>query len=387
MSQNPLVSIIINNYNYGCYLGEAIESALGQTYDNIEAIVVDDGSTDDSKHVIGSYKNRVVSVFKDNGGQGSAYNAGFLKSRGEIICNLDADDTLLPEAIERAVPLFEDNKTVKVQWPLRVVDRAGTPCGQITTKWTPPEGNLKETVLRDGPFYDFNLHTGCALKRDFLEKVFPMPELPYRNGADVYLIILVPIFGYISNIMEPLGTYRSHGANNYLGRTLDDKRIRNYIDRFEINCEALHHHLNKMDIEVDPQLWKERNFNYLWPTRLLLAKQDIESYIPEGSKYILVNEDEWGEGEPVPKRHAIPFLEKDGQYAGPPADDAVAIKGLERLRNNGAKFLVFWWTSFWWLEHYKELYRRLRAHFPIISKSDRLVIFDLRQRVESLLEG
>ena len=66
MANNPKVSILIENYNYGAYLGDAIESALAQDYDNFEVVVVDDGSTDDSRDVIRSYEKHVKSVFKPN---------------------------------------------------------------------------------------------------------------------------------------------------------------------------------------------------------------------------------------------------------------------------------------------------------------------------------
>jgi glycosyltransferase involved in cell wall biosynthesis len=70
--QHPLVSILINNYNYGRFLTEAIDSALNQTYSNIEVIVVDDGSTDNSQEIIKSYQDKIIPILKPNGGQASA---------------------------------------------------------------------------------------------------------------------------------------------------------------------------------------------------------------------------------------------------------------------------------------------------------------------------
>src|SRR5437870_10165188 len=106
MGQDPLVSIIINNYNYGRFLREAIDSALAQTAPNVEVIVVDDGSTDNSAAIIAGYGNRVVPMFKTNGGQTSALNAGFARSTGDVVLFLDADDVLLPTAVEKAINLF-----------------------------------------------------------------------------------------------------------------------------------------------------------------------------------------------------------------------------------------------------------------------------------------
>ena len=94
-----LVSIVINNYNYARYLGDAIDSALAQTWHPLEVIVVDDGSTDDSWSVIQRYGERVRAMRQPNGGQGAAYNAGFAASRGEWVLFLDADDLLDVDAL------------------------------------------------------------------------------------------------------------------------------------------------------------------------------------------------------------------------------------------------------------------------------------------------
>ncbi|HEX4572451.1 MAG TPA: glycosyltransferase family A protein [Dongiaceae bacterium] len=97
------VTILINNYNYARFLPAAIDSALSQTYRPLEVVVVDDGSTDESPDIIRNYGNRIRPIFKSNGGQASAFNAGFAASRGEVICLLDADDFFFPEKAERSV--------------------------------------------------------------------------------------------------------------------------------------------------------------------------------------------------------------------------------------------------------------------------------------------
>src|ERR1700689_4315876 len=99
----PLVSIIVDNFNYARFIRAAIDSALAQSYAQVEVIVVDDGSTDNSRDVISSYGNRLSAVFKPNGGHASAFNAGFRASRGSIVMFLDADDALLPTAVEEVV--------------------------------------------------------------------------------------------------------------------------------------------------------------------------------------------------------------------------------------------------------------------------------------------
>src|SRR5258708_33541541 len=82
---SPLVSIVVNNYNYARFLTECIDSALHQTYAALEIVVIDDGSTDESADVIRNYGDRIKTVFKNNGGQGSGLKAGFSAGTGRIV--------------------------------------------------------------------------------------------------------------------------------------------------------------------------------------------------------------------------------------------------------------------------------------------------------------
>jgi len=101
----PMVSIIIANYNYGRFLGEAIQSALDQTYPAVEVIVVDDGSTADRLEVAARYPVRVHS--QDNMGVCSARNQGAALSQGEYLLFLDSDDRYEPRAVERLLAALE----------------------------------------------------------------------------------------------------------------------------------------------------------------------------------------------------------------------------------------------------------------------------------------
>src|ERR1700684_3263777 len=106
----PLVSILVSNYNYGRFISDTIKSALDQTYSNIELIICDDCSTDNSVEVIEEYArrdSRLHLIRKANGGQSSGFNAAFAASRGEIIALLDSDDIFLPHKVERIVANFQ----------------------------------------------------------------------------------------------------------------------------------------------------------------------------------------------------------------------------------------------------------------------------------------
>lgn len=107
---------------------------------------------------------------------------------------------------------------------------------------------------------------------------------------------------------------------------------------------------------------------------------DIESIIPAGSTFIRIDQDELGP-EVAIWSISVPFLEKNGWYWGPPADDETAISELERLRGNGASFVVIAFPAFWWLDYYKGFHRYLRSRYHCALHTDRTVIFDLRSHV------
>lgn len=107
MAEPALVSIIVPCYNAERFLVETLESAFSQTYPCTEVVAIDDGSTDRTAEIIRSYGNRVRAEFGPNRGASAARNCGTALARGEFIQYLDADDLLLPEAIERRVKVLQ----------------------------------------------------------------------------------------------------------------------------------------------------------------------------------------------------------------------------------------------------------------------------------------
>jgi len=104
--------------------------------------------------------------------------------------------------------------------------------------------------------------------------------------------------------------------------------------------------------------------------------EQINALLPDGARLILVDEAHWPRFALAP-RQVIPFIERDGEYWGPPEDDAQAIRELDRLRQGGAEFIVFASPAFWWLDYYSKLTRHLRSGFRCVLENERLVVFDL----------
>jgi SAM-dependent methyltransferase len=115
---------------------------------------------------------------------------------------------------------------------------------------------------------------------------------------------------------------------------------------------------------------------YLELIWIQLTAQDIANLVRNEDKFILVDQEQLRESMALGNR-AIPFLERSGQYWGPPPDDDTAIRELTRLRQTGAKYLVFAWPAFWWLEYYTEFHHKLRLQYHCVLKNERLVVFDL----------
>lgn len=214
----PLVSVIINNYNYGRFVSEAISSALRQTYDRVETIVVDDGSTDDSRAVIEGYGKEVVTVFKSNEGQASAFNAGFASSSGEIVCLLDADDLFLESKVEQIVGTYSDPLTEWCFHPPQYVDSALRPIpGPFDVRYATGRYDFRSQYLRGKPGFWAPPTSGLTFRRPFLEKLLPMP-LHIRITADNYLTFCTPAFAPGFYISDCLSLQRIHGANAYTAK-------------------------------------------------------------------------------------------------------------------------------------------------------------------------
>lgn len=259
MSEEPLVSIIINNYNYARFLLEAIDSALCQTFQLTEVIVVDDGSTDQSPDMICGYGKRVTSILKKNGGQASALNAGFAASRGDLVIFLDADDILLPHAVQQVVDSFRaDTALVKVQYRMEVIGEDGQRTGVIKPAChiPMPGGDLRRQEL----LFPFDLAwqptSGNVIASRTLRQIFPIPEYDYGCvGADWYLSHLTPLFGPVRSLDKVCALYRVHTLNNYeLTRsTLDLGHVRQTILYSDHTVKYLKKFADQLGLPERPQ--------------------------------------------------------------------------------------------------------------------------------------
>ncbi len=256
LSSHPKVSVLVSSYNYQEFLGEAIESVLGQTWQNFELIICDDGSTDASAEVARGYSRldqRVRVIEKENGGQGSGFNAAFRESSGEILCLLDADDSFRPQKLERVVQGHQRHPEAGfgLHRVLRV-NRNKRPQGVWPLRPALPEGWHGEQMLKEGGVLSYMPPTsGLSLHRTVAERIFPLPEThPLTALADQVITRRAPLLTCVVRSLEVLSEYRLHGSNSYeQGRVTAKSLLREIL-----NCRALWEAEREFLATLDPLL-------------------------------------------------------------------------------------------------------------------------------------
>lgn len=283
MNETMLISIIINNYNYEPFLRQAIDSALAQSYSKKEIIVVDDCSTDSSRQIIASYGDRIIPVLHEtNGKQGAAFNSGFAKSTGDIIIFLDADDYLYPHAVEKIVAAWQPDIS-KIHYRLDVVDGNGKPRGYCL----PPStldlstGEVWRSLLNVCT-YNGVPTSGNALSRQALAQVTPIAP-DYATTSDDYLSVLIPLYGNVLAVQEPLGAYRIHDSNQWAMTTVASNRFHRFIQHDLQRCELLQSWGGKLGYDVPEDLYM-RSFGRVW-SRLSSLRLDPPAHpVPADSR-------------------------------------------------------------------------------------------------------
>ena len=226
MSQT--VSVVIPTYNYGQFIATAIRSVLEQTRPPAEIIVVDDGSTDDTASVVGTFGDRVKYVRQENSGVCAARNRGVAESRGELIAFLDADDVLEPTNLEKLVDQFGSNERIGfVHCGMREFDDASGIT--IRTEINGATENLAENLL----LWEYPVVTGpCSV-------VVTRVAFDAVNGFDTQLKVGEDWDFYyrvarkykVGFVPEPLVNYRSHSRAAHRNVAEMERGMRRFYEK------------------------------------------------------------------------------------------------------------------------------------------------------------
>jgi glycosyltransferase involved in cell wall biosynthesis len=219
----PSLSVVITNWNYGRFVAQAIDSALALDWPAVQVIVVDDGSTDDSRAVIGRYGERIIAVFQANAGQAIASNVGFAHTTGDVVIFLDADDLLDPSVGKEIAAVWRAGVS-KVQFQMQIIDADGKPTGAKFPQFSrvPSPAQIRRWA-GDAAAYPTPVGSGNAYARWFLQRLFPLedPAIP----PDSCCLAAAPHLGDVVTVAKPLVSYRVHGHNEGAMLTLEAGRL------------------------------------------------------------------------------------------------------------------------------------------------------------------
>jgi glycosyltransferase involved in cell wall biosynthesis len=221
-------SVVMPNYNYGHFIGDAVRSALAIDWPDVEVIVVDDGSTDNSLEVLQQFGDQITVLSQQNSGPRVACNRGFAVSRGEVIIFLDSDDQVEP-SIAREVAAVWRPGISKVQVQMQRVDSRNVAVGGVFPRFpnsTRPE-LLRKWMTETGA-YPTPPGSGNAYSRQFIEKLFPLDD-SCGDATDSACLAAAPYLGDVVTIAKPLVRYRIHDDNR--SKLNDPVRFTRQIER------------------------------------------------------------------------------------------------------------------------------------------------------------
>lgn len=235
---------IINNYNYGDFLIEAIESCINQTKQFDEIIIVDDGSTDHSLQVAKQYCDNfpvVRLIAKSNGGQLSCFDVGFQASTGDVVFFLDADDIYEMDYLAKALNYYEAHPSCDFLFcGLREFDLSDK-----IIRWAPNDVDFGYTALLNYalPHWIGAQTSAISIKRSLLMKILPLPLWSdWITRADDCLVFGASLAGGRKMYMDAvLVRYRVHGNNLFTGRKIIAEK------RYEriLALERMYHYFHK----------------------------------------------------------------------------------------------------------------------------------------------
>lgn len=426
------VSIGLPVYNGEDFLAEAIESILTQTFEDFELIISDNASTDSTEAICRAYvtQDKRVRYYRnqENIGASGNYTRVFELSSCEYFKWAAHDDVCGPDFLLKCVEVLDQDPSVVLCYTRTTSIDAN---GKCIKEWdsraelgsAAPHRRFQESLAQKESFPVWGL-----IRTNILRKT---PLLGNYPAHDLALLAELSLYGRFYEIPEFLFFMREHKKRSV--RTYDFRNPHEAIIWYDpkmagrlifpawrlfaehvagINRAPLSLR-DRMPCYIEMARWLkkhrqelvrdimiagtrlpgigallarayERYLESRWLKKTNMTAKDIDLTIPAKDMFILADDAK------LPSRvfarwRTMPFLEQGGRYWGPPSDDDTAIRELERSRQLGANFFVLSWPAFWWCDYYSRFYGYLRAKYRRVLENDRVVVFDLRQRIE--MEG
>jgi glycosyltransferase involved in cell wall biosynthesis len=255
------VAIVINNFNYGSYIREAIESALNQDLPAHRVIVVDDGSTDDSWDVITSFGSDITAIRQRNTGQLSAIERGVQEAKSsDVVALLDADDIASPKRVRALADAYAAFPAAG--WVFHDLIHSATPASSLLSA----DGQLaygsideRNAIRRGRSSYVAPATSGLSFRSHVIASWRPYPVSRGIWISDNYLKFLAQAYAPGVHIPQPLGVLRIHGRNRYTS-SQDNSVMRNGISLATAHALLTHHpQLKQQAYSLLKRSWAEQD--------------------------------------------------------------------------------------------------------------------------------
>ena len=396
------VTVAIPTYNRSALLKISLASVLAQDYPDFQVVVIDNASTDDTEQVVRSFADPRVRYLRNETNIGAFRNSNraIEVNTSPYLTVFQDDDIMLPGFLRESVAALEQHPNIAFSFTATSgIDVEGQAVAVEAEKQSDliPHGIIRgydflhqivagnkwiiecsATIMRAATLSatgcfdnrhckdtgDFNLYYRLASRFDVFFIAKKLVQIRYHMGREsrVDYDLATGMLATMSERIDAIAhLIQSPRAEDFSYRRWLSERL------LDLNLQRS----QEMQMLV-PRL------NLTVGEQLQIAGEELERVIPRGESFILVDQNEWG-SDVITDRFLIPFLERGGQYYGVPSDDETAIRELERLRQAGAKFIVFGWPAFWWLDYYGGLRDYLDSKYACVLRNSRLVAFDLRQ--------
>ncbi len=257
----PLVSVVMSVYNGEEYLSDAIESILSQTMEELELIIIDDGSSDASLELIKGYKRqdaRIVLISRENRGLIASLNEGIGQARGKYIARMDADDISLSERLQVQVDFMEQNPNIGLSgtW-IEAFDESGT---KVIGRYSVDHPMLRCELLFSSPF----AHPSVMMRSELLRDNGLSYDKAYVDAEDYELWYRCAKVTRLANIPQVLLRYR------LLAQSVTRKADRDDASREKVLREVYRHLLDDLGIQPSAD---EMDLHYTLTLNTRIAKK------------------------------------------------------------------------------------------------------------------
>lgn len=216
------VSIVIPAYNHAAYVGHAIRSALTQTIADIEIIIIDDASSDETANVLESFDDPRISIYRHENNLGSAItiNEGIALSKGSYVAILNSDDRYHPERLEHCLRVMRNQGLRVLGTDVALIDSLGITVKEASVNWISWHQDLKTLLQESGDLVTtmisgniFVSTSNLVVEKSVFDEVGPLSDYRYVQDYDFILRCLQKLQGQVFWLEKKLLQYRLHGTN------------------------------------------------------------------------------------------------------------------------------------------------------------------------------